>query len=79
MNTELIVERCFSEDEVRALAEKLNEYAQKLPENEVQALFQILIRAMEPLDRFRYLKTSDILSSDEEEFLHLMENESKKE
>jgi hypothetical protein len=78
MDTELRVESCFSEDDVRRLAESLNEYAQRLPEHEKQALFEILLRAMEPLDRFRYLKTSDLLSSDEEAVLRSLEKESKR-
>ena len=78
MDTELRVESCFSEDDVRRLAESLNEYAQRLPEHEKQTLFEILLRAMEPLDRFRYLKTSDLLSSDEEAVLRSLEKESKR-
>lgn len=71
-------ESCFSEDDVRHLAESLNEYAQRFPEHEKQALFEILLRAMDPLDRFRYLKTSDLLSSDEEAVLRSLEKESKR-
>ena len=68
----------FCEEDVRRLAESLNEYAQKLPEHEKRALFETLLRAMEPLDRFRYLKTSDLLSSDEEAVLRSLEEESKR-
>ncbi len=78
MDTELRVESCFSEDDVRRLAESLNEYALKLPEHEKHALFEMLLRAMEPLDRFRYLRTSDLLSSDEEAVLRSLEKESKR-
>ena len=78
MDKESQAESCFSEVDVRRLAHSLNEYAQKLPEHEKQALFEMLLRAMEPLDRFRYLRTSDILSSDEEEVLRSLEKESKK-
>ena len=63
---------------MRRLAEKLNEYAITLPEREKHALFEMLLRAMEPLDRFRYLRTSDILSSDEEAVLRSLEKESKR-
>jgi len=56
----------FSEEDMRRLAESLNEYALTLPEREKRALYEMLLRAMEPLDRFRYLRTSDLLSSDEE-------------
>jgi len=78
MNKKSRTESCFSEDEVRCLAESLTEYAKRLPEHEKHALFEILLRAMEPLDRFRYLKTSDILSPDEEAILHSLEMESKR-
>jgi hypothetical protein len=78
MDKESRAESCFSEDDVRRLAQSLNEYALRLPEHEKRALFEILLRTMEPLDRFRYLKTSDLLSSDEEAVLRSLENESKK-
>jgi hypothetical protein len=78
MDKESRAESCFSEDDVRRLAESLNEYALRLPEDEKRALFEILLRAMEPLDRFRYIRTSDLLSSDEETVLRSLENESKK-
>ena len=78
MDEESRAESCFSEDDVRCLAESLKEYAQRQPEHERQALFEILLRAMEPLDRFRYLKTSDLLSSDEEAVLRSLEKESKR-
>ncbi|MHC4309528.1 MAG: hypothetical protein ACYSX1_07320 [Planctomycetota bacterium] len=71
-------ESYFSEDDVRRLAESLNEYALRLPEHEKQALYEMLLRAMEPLDRFRYLRTSDLLSPDEEAVLRLLEKESKR-
>ena len=69
---------CFSEDDISRLAENLNEYAKGLPEHEKNTLFEILLGAMDPLDRFRYLKTSDLLSSDEEAVLRSLENESKR-
>lgn len=68
----------FSKDDVRHLAERLNEYAQRLSEHEKQVLFEILLRAMEPLDRFRYMKTSDLLNPDEEGILRSLEKESKR-
>jgi len=71
-------ESCFSEDDVCRLAGSLNEYAQRLPEHEKHALFEMLLRAMEPLDRFRYLRSSDLLSSDEEAVLRSLEKESKR-
>ena len=63
---------------MRRLAENLNEYALTLPEREKQALFEMLLQAMEPLDRFRYLRTSDLLNSDEEAVLRSLEKESKR-
>ncbi len=63
----------FSEEDVRCLAEKLSEYALTLPERERHALYEILLRAMEPLDRFHYLRTSDLLSPDEEAVLRSLE------
>jgi hypothetical protein len=71
-------ESCFSKDDVHCLAESLNEYALRLSEHEKDALFEMLLRAMEPLDRFRYLRTSDLLSSDEEAVLRSLEKESKR-
>ena len=69
---------CFSEDDVLNLAKSLNEYAKGLSEQEKDALMQILLNAMDPLDRFRYLRTSDLLSSDEEAVLRSLEKESKR-
>jgi hypothetical protein len=69
---------CFSEDDISCLAESLNEYAKGLSEHEKNTLFEILLGAMDPLDRFRYMKTSDLLSSDEEAVLRSLENESKR-
>ena len=63
---------------MRRLAESLNEYALTLPEREKRALYEMLLRAMEPLDRFRYLRASDLLSSDEEAVLRSLEKESKR-
>lgn len=78
MDKESRTESCFSEDDVCRLAESLNGYAMRLPEHEKRALFEMLLRAMEPLDRFRYLETSDILSSDEEALLRSLVKESKR-
>ena len=78
MNKESQAESCFSEDDVRRLAHSLNEYAQRLSEHEKHTLFEMLLRVMEPLDRFRYLRTSDLLSPDEEAVLRSLEKESKK-
>lgn len=63
---------------MRRLAESLNEYALALPEREKRAPYEMLLRAMEPLDRFRYMRTSDLLSSDEEAVLRSLEKESKR-
>jgi uncharacterized protein len=63
---------------MRRLAESLSEYALTLPEREKHALYEMLVRAMEPLDRFRYLRTSDLLSSDEEAVLHSLEKRSRR-
>ena len=67
---------CYSEEDMRGLAKSLSEYALGLSERERHALYEILLRAMEPLDRFRYLKTSDLLSPDEEAVLRSLEKES---
>jgi uncharacterized protein len=69
----------FSEQDMRRLAESLGEYALTLPEREKRVLFEMLLRAMEPLDRFLYLRTSDILSPDEEAVLLSLEKKSKRE
>lgn len=58
---------------MRGLAESLSEYALALPERERHALYEMLLRAMEPLDRFHYLRTSDLLSPDEEAVLRSLE------
>jgi hypothetical protein len=63
---------------MRGLAESLSEYALALPERERQALYEMLLRAMEPLDRFHYLRISDLLSSDEEAVLRSLEKGSGK-
>jgi hypothetical protein len=55
---------------MRRLAESLSEYALTLPECEKSALCEMLLQAMEPLDRFLCLRTSDLLSGDEEAVLH---------
>jgi hypothetical protein len=67
---------CYSEEDIGGLAKSLSEYALRLSEPERHALYEILLRAMEPLDRFRYLKTSDLLSPDEEAVLRSLEKES---
>ena len=66
----------FGEEDVRRLAESLNEYALTLPEREKHALCDMLLQAMAPLDRFLYVKTSDLLSPDEEAVLHSLEERS---
>jgi hypothetical protein len=58
---------------MRGLAESLSEYALAMPERERHALYELLLRAMEPLDRFHYLRTSDLLSPDEEAVLRSLE------
>jgi uncharacterized protein len=63
---------------MRRLAERLNEYALTLPEREKHVLFEMLLRAMEPLDRFRYMRTSDLLSPDEEAVLCSLEKRSRR-
>jgi len=61
---------------MRGLAKSLNRYALVLPECEQRILYEILLAAMEPLDRFRYVRTSDLLSSDEEAVLRSLEKQS---
>jgi uncharacterized protein len=61
---------------MRRLAESLSEYALTLPERKKHTLCEMLLRAMEPLDRFLYLRTSDVLSPDEEVLLHSLQNSS---
>jgi len=68
---------CFDEEDMRGLAKSLKEYALALPERERYTFYEMLLRAMDPLDRFRYLKTSDFLSSDEEAVLRSLEKKSK--
>ncbi|MHC4569751.1 MAG: hypothetical protein ACYTE3_28830, partial [Planctomycetota bacterium] len=63
---------------MRRLEESLSEYALGLPQREKNALCEMLVQAMEPLDRFLYIKTTDLLSPDEEEVLHSLENRSKR-
>lgn len=78
MRSKLRARSCFSEQDKRRLAESLSEYALTLPEREKRALYEMLLRAMEPLDRFRYLRTSDLLSSDEEAVLRSLEKRSRR-
>lgn len=66
----------MSEHDLRRLAESLSEYALTLPECEKHTLCEVLLHAMEPLDRFLYRKTSDILSPAEEAVLHALEKKS---
>lgn len=66
----------LDEQDVRRLADSLGEYALTLPEAERHVLFKMLLRAMEPLDRYRYLETSDLLSATEQEALNSLEKES---
>jgi len=70
------VRSCFSEQDMHYLAESLSKYALTLPEHEKSVVFKMLLRAMEPLDRFLYLRTSDLLSPNEEAVLHLLEDSS---
>jgi len=63
---------------MRRLAESLSEYALTLPEHEKHALYEMLLWAMEPLDRFLCLRTSDLLSPDEEAVLHSLEKRSRR-
>ncbi len=63
---------------MRRLAESLSEYALTLPEREKHVLLEMLLRAMKPLDRFLYLRTSDFLSPDEETVLHSLEKGSRR-
>jgi uncharacterized protein len=63
---------------MRRLADSLSEYALGLPECEKHALYEMLLRAMEPLDRFLYIRTSDLLSGDEEAVLHSLERRSRR-
>ena len=58
------------------LAESLSEYALTLSERKKRVVFEMLLRAMEPLDRFLYLRTSDLLSPNEEAVLHSLQNSS---
>jgi serine-type anaerobic sulfatase-maturating enzyme len=58
---------------VRGLAESLNKYVLALPEGQKRALYEMLLGAMEPLDRFRYLRLSALLDSDEEKVLRSLE------
>jgi uncharacterized protein len=61
---------------MRRLAESLSEYALTLPERKKHAFCEMLLQAMEPLDRFLCLRTSDFLSGDEEAILHSLEKRS---
>jgi hypothetical protein len=63
----------FTGQDIRSFAGHLKEYAQTLPEDERHILYEILIRAMEPLDRFRYRNTSDLLNPEEETVLRALE------
>jgi uncharacterized protein len=60
------------------LTESLSEYALTLPERKKHVVFEMLLRAMEPLDRFLYFRTSDFLSGDEEAVLLSLEKRSRK-
>jgi hypothetical protein len=72
------VRTCFSEEDVCHLADSLSEYALALPEREKRILFEMLLQAMAPLDRFLYVRTSDLLSSDEQALLRSLEKKSRK-
>ena len=69
---------CYSEEDIRGLAKSLSTYALGLSERERHALYEILLRAMAPLDRFHYLKASDLLSPDEEAVLRSLEKGSRR-
>ena len=69
----------FKKKDVRGLAESLDEYALTLPGREKRALHEMLLRAMEPLDRFRHFMTSDLLNPDEEAILCSLEKEPRRE
>jgi uncharacterized protein len=69
---------CYSEEDIRGLAKSLSEYALGLSKRERHALYEMLLRAMEPLDRFRYLRTLDLLSPDEEAVLRSLEKGSRR-
>ncbi|UCC99507.1 MAG: glycosyltransferase, partial [Phycisphaerales bacterium] len=78
VRSKLRTRSCFSEQDMRRLVESLGEYALTLPEREKHALCEMLLQAMEPLDRFRYLRTSDLLSPDEEAVLRSLEKGSRR-
>ena len=59
----------FTDANIRAFAARLKEHALTLSDAERHALCQLLLRAMEPLDRFRYRSISDLLSPEEEAVL----------
>lgn len=69
---------CFSEEDICRLADSLSEYALALPEREKRVLFEMLLQAMAPLDRFLYVRASDLLNSDEQVLLRSLEKESRK-
>jgi hypothetical protein len=54
------------ENEVSSFAESLKRYSLTLPDEERHLLYELLLRAMEPLDRFRYRSASDLLTEDEQ-------------
>jgi hypothetical protein len=69
---------CFREEDARDLARNLKKYALTLSEGEKYILYEMLLRAMEPLDRFHYLRASDLLSPEEETTLHSLEKGSRR-
>lgn len=65
----------FTEKDILSLAAKLKKYASTLPDGEMQILSELLLQSMKPLDRFRYLKTSELLDAEEESLLRSIERE----
>ena len=68
----------LSAQDVRRLAESLSEYAYTLPEDERQAVCEVLLHAMEPQDRFLCFEPSDILSKDEQAVFSSLKNDSRR-
>ncbi len=54
-----------SEETVRSLARKLQEYADKLPAEERALLEHVLLTALPPMERRRFLHETDLLSSED--------------
>lgn len=73
MGNQALTQTGFGKDELRRLAKSLSEYALTLPEVKKHALCEVLLGAMDPLDRLLYVKTSDLLSPAEEAILNTLE------